>query len=121
MGLKPHANPKDDGEAFSASSLFPEAFTPTIQYIGETWCNGFAMTDEPNKKNRPSDYIQAESILQLALAIPAGAFVGLGLGYLLDEHFHTGWIAVTLMFLGAAGGFVHLFNYLSRSSRRGDQ
>jgi F0F1-type ATP synthase assembly protein I len=79
------------------------------------------MTDEPDKKNGPNDYVQAESILQLALAIPAGAFVGLAFGYWLDKHFHTGWIAITLMFLGAAGGFVHLFNYLTRQSKRGGQ
>jgi F0F1-type ATP synthase assembly protein I len=79
------------------------------------------MPDDPNKKNGPNDYIQAESILQLALAVPAGAFVGLGIGYWLDRHFHTGWIAVTLLFFGAAGGFVNLFRYLSRSSKRGGQ
>ncbi len=78
------------------------------------------MADDPNQKNKPSDYVQAESILQLALAIPAGAFVGLGLGYYLDKHFHTGWIAITLLFLGAAGGFIHLFTYLSRN-KGGDQ
>jgi F0F1-type ATP synthase assembly protein I len=79
------------------------------------------MSDEPNQKKGPNDYVQAESILQLALAIPAGAFVGLGIGYLLDRHFHTGWITLTLLFLGAAGGFVHLFTYLSRTSKGGDQ
>lgn len=78
------------------------------------------MPDEPDKKNKPSDYVQAESILQLALGIPAGAFVGLGIGYLLDKHFRTGWIAVTLLFLGAAGGFINLFTYLSRN-KGGDQ
>jgi F0F1-type ATP synthase assembly protein I len=76
------------------------------------------MAGEPNK-NRPDDYVQAESILQLALAIPAGAFVGLGIGYLLDRHFHTGWIAIALLFLGAAGGFIHLFTYLARTTKGG--
>jgi F0F1-type ATP synthase assembly protein I len=79
------------------------------------------MAGEPNKKNRPTDYVQAESILQLALGIPAGAFVGLGLGYLLDRHFHTGWIAITLLFLGAGGGGINLFTYLARNSKGGDQ
>jgi F0F1-type ATP synthase assembly protein I len=87
------------------------------------------MADEPgnssetgnSKKRGPNDYVQAESILQLALAVPAGAFVGLAIGYLLDRHFHTGWITITLLFLGAAGGFVQLFTYLARSSKRGDQ
>jgi ATP synthase protein I len=81
------------------------------------------MPDDPNNpdNNRPtgpSDYIQAESILQFALAIPAGAFVGLGIGYLLDRHFHTKWITVTLLFVGAAGGLIHLFSYLAK---RGDK
>jgi ATP synthase protein I len=79
------------------------------------------MADDPKKKNRPNDYVQAESILQLALGIPFGAVVGLGLGYLLDRHFHTGWIAVTLLFLGAAGGFINLFTYLARNTKGGDQ
>jgi ATP synthase protein I len=96
-----------------------------FQYIDAThsaWCNSGAMADHPDKKpGKPNDYVQAESILQLALAVPAGAFVGLGIGYLLDMHFHTGWIAITLLFLGAAGGFIQLFTYLARSSKRGDQ
>jgi ATP synthase protein I len=77
------------------------------------------MPDEPIKKpSGVNDYVQAESILQLALGIPAGAFVGLGLGYLLDRHFHTKWIAVALLFLGAIGGFINLFRYLAK---RGDK
>ena len=80
------------------------------------------MVDDPDKKpGKPNDYVQAESILQLALAVPAGAFVGLCIGYLLDKRFHTGWIAITLLFLGAAGGFVQLFAYLVRSSKKGDE
>jgi ATP synthase protein I len=74
--------------------------------------------DPDNKPTKLNDYVQAESILQLALAIPAGCFVGLGIGYLLDRHFHTKWIAVTLLFLGAAGGFINLFHYLAK---RGDK
>jgi F0F1-type ATP synthase assembly protein I len=57
----------------------------------------------------------------MALAIPAGCFVGLGIGYLLDRHFHTKWIAVFLMLLGAAGGFLQLFTGLARMSKRGDR
>ena len=76
----------------------------------------------PQKKSGPlRDLVKAESILQLALAIPAGCFVGLGIGYLLDRHFHTKWITVTLMFLGAAGGFIQLFAFLARTSKGGDQ
>lgn len=84
------------------------------------------MPDQPDKKpDNKSDglkgFVQAETILQLALAVPGGAFAGLGIGYLLDRHFHQGWIAVTLMLLGAAGGFVQLFTYLTRSAKRDGQ
>ncbi len=77
---------------------------------------------QPGKKQGGlQGLIQAESVLQLALAIPAGCFVGLGIGYLLDRHFHTKWIAVFLMLLGAAGGFIQLFTGLARMSKRGDK
>ena len=79
------------------------------------------LTPPPKKPGALREYANAESILQLALAIPFGAFVGLGIGYLLDRHFHTKWIAVTLLFLGAAGGFIQFFTYLARSNKRGDQ
>jgi len=75
----------------------------------------------PKQSGALNSYVQAESVLQLALGIPAGCFVGLGIGYLLDRHFHTKWIAITLLFLGAIGGFIQLFTYLARSSKRGDK
>lgn len=78
-----------------------------------------AMADDPNTLPKKTDTLrefrQAESILQQVLAVPAGAFVGLAIGYLIDRHFHTNWIAVTLMLLGAAGGFIQVFRYLTRN------
>jgi ATP synthase protein I len=59
-------------------------------------------------------------MIQLALAVPAGCFVGLGLGYLLDRHFHTKWIVVLGMLLGAAGGFIQIFTAASRSLKGKD-
>jgi F0F1-type ATP synthase assembly protein I len=76
----------------------------------------------PPKKSGPlRDLVKADSMVQLALAVPAGCFVGLGIGYLLDRHFHTRWIVVAGMLLGAAGGFIQIFNYLARSTKGGDQ
>jgi F0F1-type ATP synthase assembly protein I len=63
---------------------------------------------------------QAETVLQLVLALPAGCFVGLAVGYFLDRHFHTKWLAITLMLLGGIGGFIQIFRYLS-SSKGGEQ
>ncbi len=83
------------------------------------------MPEDPNKPTKPDsglrEYAKAESVLQMALGIPAGAFVGLGIGYLLDRHFHTKWLTVTLLLLGAAGGFFQFFTYISRTTKRGDE
>ena len=57
---------------------------------------------------------KAESMVQLALAVPAGCFAGLLIGYLLDRHFHTKWIVVLGMLLGAAAGFVQIFTTILR-------
>jgi F0F1-type ATP synthase assembly protein I len=78
------------------------------------------MADQ-DKKGGLNTYAKLETILQMAIAVPAGSFIGLLLGGWLDRRFHTRWIAVTLLLLGAAGGFIQLFTYLSRSSRRGDE
>jgi len=61
--------------------------------------------------------VQAESMLQMALAVPAGCFAGLIIGYLLDKHFHTHWIVVVGMLLGSAGGFIQIFTTLARMGK----
>jgi len=79
-----------------------------------------ANSPEPTKPSGGfGSFVQAESMIQLAFAVPAGTFVGMGLGYLLDRHFHQHWMAVTGLFLGAAGGFIQIFTALSRMSKRG--
>jgi len=79
------------------------------------------MADQDKKGGGLNTYAKLETILQMAIAVPAGSFIGLLLGGWLDRRFHTKWIAVSLLLLGAAGGFIQLFTYLSRSSRRGDE
>lgn len=76
---------------------------------------------EPPSPKRPNSLVQAESMLQLALAIPAGCFAGMLVGYLLDKHFHTHWGVIAGMLLGSAGGFIQIFTAVSRMSKRGDQ
>jgi ATP synthase protein I len=71
--------------------------------------------DEPNKKGGfLKDYVKAESMVQLAIAIPAGCFIGWLLGSWLDRHFHQGWIAIAGIVLGAVGGFIQMFTTASR-------
>lgn len=83
-----------------------------------------AMPDDNPKPDKAGgalgNLVQAESMIQMALAVPAGCFAGLLIGYLLDKHFHTRWMVVAGMLLGAAGGFVQIFTTMSRVGKRGD-
>ena len=84
------------------------------------------MPDNANKSPDSSgsglrDLAKAEGMIQMALAVPAGCFVGLLAGAWLDRHYHQHWIVVLGMLLGAAGGFVQIFTTASRSLKRGDQ
>jgi F0F1-type ATP synthase assembly protein I len=79
------------------------------------------MSDEPaapkppNNKNRGlSDYVKAEQMVQLALALPAGCVIGWLIGGWLDRHFHQGWIAIAGIVLGAVAGFIQIFTTASR-------
>jgi len=65
------------------------------------------------------DLAKAESMVQLALAVPAGCFVGLLIGALLDRHFHKHWMAIFGMLLGSAGGFIQIFTTMNRTLKRG--
>jgi ATP synthase protein I len=72
------------------------------------------MADEPDKKNGGlKDLVTAESMVQLALAIPAGCLVGWAFGTWLDHHFHQQWIAVTGIVLGAIAGFIQIYRTAS--------
>jgi ATP synthase protein I len=63
--------------------------------------------------------VQAESMIQLALALPAGCVIGWFLGMLLDRHFHTDWIQVVGIVVGAIAGFVQIFTTASKVMKRG--
>jgi ATP synthase protein I len=80
-----------------------------------TWCNGLAMPDDQNKKaSFIKDYVKAESMVQLAIAIPAGCLIGWLLGSWLDRHLHQNWIAVAGIVVGAVGGFLQMFRAASK-------
>ncbi len=65
--------------------------------------------------------VQAESMVQLALALPAGCLIGWFIGMLLDHHFHTEWIQIVGILLGAVAGFVQIFRTASGYLKRGDR
>jgi F0F1-type ATP synthase assembly protein I len=73
---------------------------------------------EKKKNGTLGDLVKAESMIQLALALPAGCLIGALGGAALDKHFHTGWIAVVGILLGAAAGFIQIFRTASRYMKR---
>jgi ATP synthase protein I len=72
------------------------------------------MANEQKKSGALGDLVKAESMIQLALALPAGCVIGWLVGNWLDRHFHQGWIGVVGILLGALGGFVQIFRTVSR-------
>jgi F0F1-type ATP synthase assembly protein I len=77
------------------------------------------MGEEDKKSGTLSDLVKAESMVQLALALPAGCLIGALAGMALDKHFHTGWIAVAGILLGAVAGFVQIYKTASKQMKRG--
>ena len=66
------------------------------------------------------DLVKAEAMVQIALAVPADALsVGFSKLHLLDKHFHTEWMTVVGIALGAVAGFIQIYrvasDYLKRS------
>ncbi len=60
------------------------------------------------------DLVKAESMIQLAIALPAGCLIGWLIGAWLDKHFHQDWISIAGIVLGAVAGFVQIFTTASR-------
>jgi len=83
------------------------------------------MADEGNTPKKPhgalGDLVKAESMIQLALALPAGCIIGWLIGAALDKHFHTSWMSIGGIALGAVAGFFQMFNTAARYLKRGDK
>ena len=73
----------------------------------------------PQKSGGLGDLVKAESMIQLAIALPLGCLVGWLLGSWLDRHFHQAWMGVVGIILGAVGGFIQIFTTASRYLKRG--
>ena len=95
---------------------------------GRAWCNSPAMADDGAEKNGNGtgggkgalgELVKAESMIQLAIALPAGCVIGWLVGSWLVRHFHQSWISIVGILLGAAAGFVQIFRTASRYIKRG--
>lgn len=72
------------------------------------------MADSGNKPGALGELVKAESMIQLAIALPAGCLVGWLAGGWADKHFHQHWIGITGILLGALAGFIQIFRTASR-------
>ncbi len=73
---------------------------------------------EPGGKGVLGDLVKAESMIQLAIALPAGCVIGWLVGAWLDRKFQQNWIGIVGILLGAAGGFLQIFYTASRYLKR---
>ena len=69
-------------------------------------------------KGALGELVKAESMIQLAIALPAGCVIGWLIGAWLDKHFHQNWIGIVGILLGAAAGFMQIFVTASRFLKR---
>ena len=69
-------------------------------------------------KGNLGDLVKAESMIQLAIALPLGCLLGWLLGSWLDRHFHQNWMGIAGIVLGAIGGFIQIFTTASRYLKR---
>jgi len=80
------------------------------------------MADDDNNPQKPTgplnDLVKAESMIQLALILPAACILGGLAGTWHDKHFHQNWIAVTGILLGAAAGFTQIYKVAARQMKR---
>ena len=76
--------------------------------------------DDKKQSGGLADLVKAESMIQLAIALPAGCLIGWLVGDWLDHHFHQHWIGITGILLGAVGGFIQIFRTASGYLKRGE-
>ena len=77
------------------------------------------MADE-EKKRALREVVKAESMIQVAIALPAACVIGWLVGAWLDKHFHQHWIGIVGIVLGAIGGFMQIVMTASRYLKKGD-
>lgn len=64
-----------------------------------------------------SSLVQVESLIQLALLLPAATMIGWLIGVGLDKWLHQHWIYIAGLLLGAAAGFVQIFRVVLANAK----
>ncbi|HEV2275159.1 MAG TPA: AtpZ/AtpI family protein [Acidobacteriaceae bacterium] len=65
-----------------------------------------------SKDGALASLVRAESVIQLALLLPAATVIGWAIGAGLDHWLHQHWMEIAGLLLGAAAGFVQIFRVI---------
>jgi ATP synthase protein I len=70
-----------------------------------------ASGDQPSSDQHGAmrSLVRVESLIQLALMLPAATVIGWLIGVGLDRWLHQNWIYIAGLILGAVAGFVQIF------------
>ncbi len=63
----------------------------------------------PSKDSPLQSLVRVESLIQLALLLPAAVVIGWAIGLALDRWLHQHWINILGLIAGAVAGFVQIF------------
>ncbi|MBS1814573.1 MAG: AtpZ/AtpI family protein [Acidobacteria bacterium] len=72
-------------------------------------------------KGALGDLVKAETMIQLAIALPAACVVGWLGGAWADKHFGTHWISIAGIVLGAVAGFVKIIATATKYIKNNDE
>ncbi len=65
---------------------------------------------------------QAESLMQIALILPCALLIGWGVGWWIDQRFHSHWATLVGLILGLVSGMVSVVRMaLAAGSRKGQR
>lgn len=73
---------------------------------------------QPQKSSLLKDYAKAESMIQIAIILPAACVIGWFLGGLMDKWLHTSWISIVGILVGAVAGFVQVIRVATGSMEK---
>jgi F0F1-type ATP synthase assembly protein I len=71
----------------------------------------------PEKPPETNVWRQIGRYSHMGMILPASVVVGLAIGTVLDKHFHTKWMTLTGLLVGAVAGFAELIRLILRASK----
>jgi F0F1-type ATP synthase assembly protein I len=80
-------------------------------------------SDQPDRSSPPSkegalqSFARIQTLIQLALLLPAAVVIGWALGLVLDRWLHQHWINILGLIAGAVAGFVQIFRVVLSHSK----